>query len=203
MLNRLLVLAIKAVRDMVKAPDFDRKMLLLATQLANESDMKPLLLSVLEALLETLANQETHEIHTEAITLIRCIVRLVVKLMGEPGANSSILVPTLIGHLNTGALHSKLGLPMSADVISIVTAKTLIESFHATKRSTIIAKDVSWLWRTAYNCAVQGCAEWENSEEAVSDLFDIARNVRRLPWTRAGAYALATAAGSVLRFSFD
>ncbi len=87
MLNRLLVLAIKAVRDMVKAPDFDRKMLLLATQLANESDMKPLLLSVLEALLETLANQETHEIHTEAITLIRCIVRLVVKLMGEPGAN--------------------------------------------------------------------------------------------------------------------
>ncbi|THG97385.1 hypothetical protein EW026_g4602 [Hermanssonia centrifuga] len=149
--------AIKAVRDMVKAPDFDRKMLLLATQLANESDMKPLLLSVLEALLETLANQETHEIHTEAITLIRCIVRLVVKLMGEPGANSSILVPTLIGHLNT--------------------AKTLIESFHATKRSTIIAKDVSWLWRTAYNCAVQGCAEWENSEEAVSDLFDIARNL--------------------------
>ena len=72
---------------MVKTHDFDRKMLLLATQLANETDMKRLLLSVLEALLESVKAQDGGEIHTEAITLIRCILRLVLKLMDEPSAN--------------------------------------------------------------------------------------------------------------------
>lgn len=72
---------------MVKTHDFDRKMLLLATQLANETDMKTLLLSVLEALLESVETQDSGEIHTEAITLIRCIIRLVLKLMDEPSAN--------------------------------------------------------------------------------------------------------------------
>ncbi len=104
---------------MVQAPDFDRKMLLLATQLANETDMKRLLLSVLEALLESL-DAEQSEIHTEAITLIRCIIRLVVKLMDESPANRyellrfgsmcichanvtrPVLVPILIGHFATG-----------------------------------------------------------------------------------------------------
>jgi len=37
------------------------------------------------------------------------------------------------------------------------------------------SKDISWLWRTAYNCAVQGCTDWEDMDEAVSDLFDVAR----------------------------
>ena len=72
---------------MVKAPDFDRKMLLLATQLANAIQMKRLLLSVLEALLETVETQDGGQIHPEAITLIRCIVRLLVSLMDEPSAN--------------------------------------------------------------------------------------------------------------------
>ncbi|KAJ3558726.1 hypothetical protein NM688_g744 [Phlebia brevispora] len=156
--------AIRAVKTMVKAPDFDRKMLLLATQLANETDMKKLLLSVLEALLETLDIQQD-EIHTEAITLIRCIIRLVVKLIDEAPANRPVLVPILIGHFST--------------------AKSLIERFHTAKRSTIVAKDISWLWRTAYNCAVQGCAEWENAEAAVSDLFDIAQNLLEVYCTSA------------------
>ena len=43
--------------------------------------------------------------------------------------------------------------------------------------STMI-KDVSWLWRTAYNCAAQGCTEWENAEERVPPLFDASREVR-------------------------
>lgn len=72
---------------MVKAPDFDRKMLLLATQLANAIQMKRLLLSVLEALLDTVEIQDSGQIHTEAITLIRCIIRLVLGLMDEPSAN--------------------------------------------------------------------------------------------------------------------
>lgn len=106
---------------MVQAPDFDRKMLLLATQLANEADMRRLLLSVLETLLESLGAEQS-EIHTEAITLIRCIIRLVVKLMDESPANRyevlrfgsimrchanitrPVLVPILIGHFTTGRI---------------------------------------------------------------------------------------------------
>ena len=86
----LLCPAIQAVRGMVEAPDFDRKMLLLATQLANESDMKTLLLAVLEALLDTIQKQDGHQLHTEALTLIRCIIRLTVKLMAEPGVNRCV-----------------------------------------------------------------------------------------------------------------
>ena len=71
---------------MAEAPDFDRKMLLLATQLANESGMKSLLLAVLEALLNTIQSQDGQKLRTEALTLIRCIIRLTVKLMAEPGA---------------------------------------------------------------------------------------------------------------------
>lgn len=77
---------------MVKAPDFDRKMLLLATQLANDTEMKRLLLSVLEALLETVGSGDNSDSHTEAITLIRCIIRLVLKLMDEPDANRYAMV---------------------------------------------------------------------------------------------------------------
>lgn len=172
-------------------------MLLLATQLANETDMKRLLLSVLEALLESL-DAEQSEIHTEAITLIRCIIRLVVKLMDESPANRyellrfgsimsicqtnitrPVLVPILIGHFATGR-HTFLLWPWTQRAptsFQLSLAKTLIERFQSAKRSTIVAKDISWLWRTAYNCAVQGCAEWENAEESVSHLFDVAQNV--------------------------
>lgn len=83
----VLCLAIEAVRGMAEAPDFDRKMLLLATQLANESDMKTLLLAVLQALLDTVQAQDGRDVHLETLTLIRCIIRLTVKLMAEPGVN--------------------------------------------------------------------------------------------------------------------
>ena len=72
---------------MVGAPDFDRNMLLLAAQLSHESDMKTVLLSALEAILHTLKVQENAESVGEAITLTRCIIKLVVKLLSEPGAN--------------------------------------------------------------------------------------------------------------------
>lgn len=47
-----------------------------------------------------------------------------------------------------------------------------------------IIKDVSWLWRTAYNCAAQGCTEWENAEERVPPLFDVSRDVRPILYPR-------------------
>lgn len=68
---------------MANAPDFDRKMLLLATQLAHESDLKSVLLAALEALLKTLQSHGPMDSDVEAILLARCIIRLVIRLMKE------------------------------------------------------------------------------------------------------------------------
>jgi hypothetical protein len=59
-------------------------MILLACRLAHDLDMKNLLLNVLKALLETLNFRENVENITEAMALVRCIIRLIVKLLGEP-----------------------------------------------------------------------------------------------------------------------
>lgn len=77
----------RAIEGMVKASDFDRRMLLLATQLAHESDLKLLLLTVLEALLKNVRLNPMAETEAEAVVLIRCIVRLVLKLMRQPTAD--------------------------------------------------------------------------------------------------------------------
>jgi hypothetical protein len=82
--------AIKSLHDMRCAPGFDRKMLLLATQISHQMESKGVLLFVLEALLETLvAGSEAacSETVVEAMTLIRCIIRLVLKLMSDQAAN--------------------------------------------------------------------------------------------------------------------
>lgn len=75
---------------MVQAPDFDRKMLLLATELSHESDMKALLLSVLEALLKTLKFGVSEDTVIDAMTLLRCIIRLTLNLLVEPAAKKSV-----------------------------------------------------------------------------------------------------------------
>jgi hypothetical protein len=77
--------AVSAVRAIVGSPNFDRRMLLLATSIAHGSDMKNLLFTVLEALLKTLKRESSLEADVEAITLVRCIVRLVHSLLdNEP-----------------------------------------------------------------------------------------------------------------------
>jgi hypothetical protein len=68
--------AIHSINQMIKAPDFDRKMLLLATQLAHENKLKPLLLAVLEGLLKTMRTdgKAPLESEVEALTLIRFVL---------------------------------------------------------------------------------------------------------------------------------
>jgi len=86
--------AIKSLHDMRSTPGFDRKMLLLATQISHQMESKGVLLFVLEALLETLvAGSEAacSETVAEAMTLIRCIIRLVLKLMSDPTANQYVI----------------------------------------------------------------------------------------------------------------
>lgn len=57
--------------------------------------------------------------------------------------------------------------------------KVFVTTAQKEKTIHLITKDLSWLWRTAYNCAVQGCSEWVACEERISDLFDVARDVSR------------------------
>ncbi|KAF9007848.1 hypothetical protein BDQ17DRAFT_1237313, partial [Cyathus striatus] len=154
-INIRLPASIRAIHEMQKASDFDRKMLLLATQISHQAEMKAVLLPVLEALLETLKIGSNSKAIEEAMTLIRCIIKLVLKLLGEPAANKPVLVDTVVNHFRT--------------------AKVLAETAATQKATAIIFKDLSWLWRTAYNSAIQGCSEWEQCEGQISELFDISR----------------------------
>lgn len=58
---------------MVKAVDFDRRMLLMITQLAHENQLKQLLLNVLSALLHTLSADSGVSNLVEGITLTRSV----------------------------------------------------------------------------------------------------------------------------------
>lgn len=175
----------------MQAPDFDRKMLALVTQLSHESNMKGLLLSVLDSLLQTLQTREGDAI-VEAMVLIRCAIRLIMKLLADPAAQTwvhpsiamnsrinsiicrAVLIGMLVAHFITGGVQ-RIHRPTSSDFVP--AARTLVETALSEQKLAVVMKDLSWLWRTAYNCAVQGCAEWENSEDQVTDLFEIAREV--------------------------
>ncbi len=85
-MNDDLLIAVAAVREMVHASNFSKKMLLLATRLANEAGLKGLLLSVLHALLDV-SIRDGVDSQAESITLIRCIIRLVLRTMSEPAAD--------------------------------------------------------------------------------------------------------------------
>ncbi|KAF5385597.1 hypothetical protein D9757_006758 [Collybiopsis confluens] len=149
--------AIKTMYQMVNAPDFDRKMLLLAIKMSHESEMKNVLLAVLEALLKTLKISDGGETVAEALALLRCIIRLVLKLLLEPTATKSSLIDSVVSHFRT--------------------ARTLVTTASEQKTTSLIIKDISWLWRTAYNCAVRGCSDWDGFQEQISSLFDVAKDL--------------------------
>ncbi|KAG2023937.1 hypothetical protein CC2G_001538 [Coprinopsis cinerea AmutBmut pab1-1] len=154
--------AIRAIKDIQAAPDFDRRMLLLATQISHRSELKRVLLVVLEGLLKTLKLGSNGEIVVEAMALLRCIIKLILGLLVDPLANRGALIDTLVSHFRT--------------------AKILALSALEQKAVSLIQKDISWLWRTAYNCAVQGCSEWEGCGEQISELFDMARILLDTCW---------------------
>ncbi|CAE6413964.1 unnamed protein product [Rhizoctonia solani] len=147
--------AIQAVENMLGASDFDRKMLLLATQLAHETKQKTLLLAILEAMYKTLQREPHVDVETEGITLVRCSIRILLDLLKEPLAATLQLIESLKNHLQR-----------ALDLIKIMASKNNL---------AIIAKDLSWLWRTAYNAAVAGCQDWE--ELVVAEIFDLAREL--------------------------
>ncbi|KAF8919136.1 hypothetical protein CPB85DRAFT_1429768 [Mucidula mucida] len=149
--------SIKAVQEMVKCPDFDRRMLLLATQLSHQSENRLVLLAALKALLNTLKVPSGGETLVEAMTLIRYILKLVLRLLTKTAPNKPLLIDTLLEHFRR--------------------SKVFVETARTQKSINLISKDLSWLWRTAYNCAIQGCSEWAANHERISDLFDMARDL--------------------------
>ncbi|KAH9005872.1 hypothetical protein EDB86DRAFT_2795550, partial [Lactarius hatsudake] len=155
-------LAIRAVKDMVHGTCFDQRMLLMATRLAYESDMKNVLLSVLQELIDFVGTRKTTEMNVEPVTLVRCMIRLVLRLIADPVnvGEKDMLIIKLTEHFATG--------------------KALVDAARKERRVSFIIKDISWLWRTAYNCAIQGCTEWDNAEERVPPLFDASREARLL-----------------------
>jgi len=56
----------------------------MATRLAHETDLKNVLLSVLQEVLDHVRARKATEINVEPITLIRCMIRLVLRLIADP-----------------------------------------------------------------------------------------------------------------------
>ncbi|KAI9509875.1 hypothetical protein F5148DRAFT_1282528 [Russula earlei] len=153
------LLAIRAIKAMVDGSGFDERMLLMATRLAHEIDLKHVLLAVLQELLDYVRARKTTEMNVEPVTLIRCMIRLVLRLITDTAEaeGKDVLIDALIQHFTT--------------------ARALVDTVCKEKRVSHIIRDVSWLWRTAYNCAVKGCTDWDNAEERVPSLFDVSREL--------------------------
>ncbi|KAI0307448.1 hypothetical protein B0F90DRAFT_1812932 [Multifurca ochricompacta] len=95
--------AIQAVKAMVHGTCFDHRMLLMATRVAHESDLKNVLLSVLQALLDSIRDRQAAEMNVEPITLVRCMIRLVLRLIADPSnaMGKDALIDALTGHFAT------------------------------------------------------------------------------------------------------
>lgn len=145
--------AIHALGTMINATDFDRKMLMLAMNLARQLENQSLLHAILERLLETLRRDGDVDEAVQRFTLIRCLVRLTLSLMEHPGAETKQLLPILRRHFETGL--------------------TVLRETANSENKIVVNKDVSWLWRTAYNCAVKGLGTWADAD--VTNMFVLAR----------------------------
>lgn len=78
------VTAINAIKDVVNAPDFDRRMLILATQITHRSDNRRVLMVVLECLLKSLKVGSGSDAAPETMTLVRCIIKLILGSLVQP-----------------------------------------------------------------------------------------------------------------------
>ncbi|KAH9964596.1 hypothetical protein BC827DRAFT_1265857 [Russula dissimulans] len=95
--------AIRAVKAMVHGSGFDERMLLMATRLAHETDLKNVLLAVLQELLDHVTAGKTTGMNVEPVTLIRCMIRLVLRLITDPAnaEGKDDLIGALIQHFAT------------------------------------------------------------------------------------------------------
>lgn len=66
-------------------------------------------------------------------------------------------------------------------IVHFHTALELVQKASNSNQSHAIMKDISWLWRTAYNCGIKGCTEWSASDEKITSLFVITSQVCTAP----------------------
>jgi len=80
---------------MANSPDFDRKLLLLVTQVSHKSEMRTVLLTALECLLKALRIGSNGDDAVEAMALIRCIIKLALNLLTESSSNRFVVCKLL------------------------------------------------------------------------------------------------------------
>ena len=86
---------------------------------------------------------------------------------------------SLVKHFRSGLVTFSFEPIRWSDVdVRCAIAGDLIAQVSTKKGIAVIARDISWLWRMAYNSAVKGCSTWDCPDDLVSDLFDISREVR-------------------------
>jgi hypothetical protein len=90
------------------------------------------------------------------------------------------LIDTLVTHFLAGLVAD---LRVRLTQLIELTALSLARNAKTNEALPVFMKEISWLWRTAYNCAIQGASEWANAEEKVAELFDVAKEVSFLPPT--------------------
>jgi hypothetical protein len=90
--------------------------------------------------------------------------------------HSLLLSKALIQHFGSGASERHGFALWDIKTTAIIIGREIVQAALSKKEAAVILKDISWLWRTAYNTAVQGCIDWPS--EIVSDLFDISREAR-------------------------
>jgi hypothetical protein len=172
-------------------------MLRLATQRAGDRGLRATLLSVLEATLRVLQggprSPPRTDVGVEPLTLVRSLIRLVKELLSKEGTNRRVTIWKMRNITKTRQNYRRALIEMLIKYFAIgesstshvnlspltfcISACELVEGTFTEKKEAMIGKDVDWLWRAAYNLAIQGCTEWDNMAERASDLFDLSKQV--------------------------
>ncbi|WVQ72986.1 hypothetical protein IAR50_002549 [Cryptococcus sp. DSM 104548] len=140
--------AIDAVSSIVECSDFEAQQLVLMTSLANEKGAQPVLIASMRALLNVLTTSNTSlEVQIETITVIRCLVRMSVMELAQ-AEDKEAVVDSILEYLRTA--------------VELLTEDPSIGQGQT--------KGIAWLYKCAYNVAVQGLHSL--SSRSLADLFD-------------------------------
>ncbi|KIR81177.1 hypothetical protein I306_01720 [Cryptococcus gattii EJB2] len=141
--------AIGAVSSIVECSDFEAQQLVLMASLANEKGAKHVLIASMRALLNTLTYSAVKfDVQIETITVIRCLLRMTAMEWAH-AEDKDRLVESMIEYLQT-----------AIDILS-----------EDPTRGQGQMKGIAWLYKCAYNVAVQGLNTL--SSKSLADLFDV------------------------------
>ncbi|KAL7416796.1 hypothetical protein BDY24DRAFT_378277 [Mrakia frigida] len=178
--------AIAALQAMTKCDDMNGRQLILATQLANDASLANVIIASLGAILNAIKDGTFATEDIAVFVLLRCLIRLTLKKIEDTSFVENLLERNgLIDTLN------------SQYQAAVSIAKKVI----AGKDNPATDKELSWLYKQAYNAAIRGAQEgWV--ESAVHGLFEAAVSFMnlyadvavgsdpQLPWQRAmGSFA--------------